>query len=1389
MFSRHLISGHLFSPARLIYKQGESPKETEKTLAENKNTLTIKDDQRRVTELNKQILAYDNNLLIAHKAKWPESALNIITQGKNKTMDELIVLLAIKRGMNETDKFYTQITPDLEGEEFLNKIEAFVQGAEALIKNFESRVYDHDYTQKRFLSYRQTILEKHFREIQNRILNPPSPLAPNLELYFRACALASRPLVRPVNFNQDRLYIAKYKGKSTGEYQEVLVDHGRRYDQFIYKGRDEMIRHKDVVEVTAPPNAPFAFKGEKDFPLAGRYLRPYCLPTLTALTTAFSKATNGYEPVISEMFRWPAYQATLGGNATKKVSTHYFANTVDFSKKRYRFPDGEVIYLGAIEEELKSSTKALNTTTDKTAKITLQGKIKDLEQKKTKFETLTNTMEQLLLAYQSQGSLMGLNEEPTFHVVFENPNIGEGKLLETGFNPNKTDQALTALQAKLKNYKASFSTNSDSPIGLLDKIYALASALEHPPCLIPPQDETYNELREKKFSLVNAIEKSVVETEKRYFDYSATLRETLQVRVMPDIQSYRDPLIDLDNLPSVRMWRSDLNNLNPIDAALLEEEFQKSLTKYLDLLLDGNLPEVAPSLPAVAKTPKEKIETVKPTSLDLPAAKKLIELALNYISDTISPALNKEIADLKRRPRSSAMQEKLQDKLKGQQILNSLLTDKNSFSNSNYLALMIKESWLDPKARSSSDAKGLFQLRPIGEQEVVKYFSYTAASIFDPSQNTVCGILFLARSRYHYAKLANFNHLPDNQNFLLTCALYNKGYNNVSLLWDALKVHDYQQFEAELSKAMCAQLKISSTPPKRKKDLEYGVSYLEYAGVTAYLDQKNKNLLAKPLLIQGKPIINAQKEKITLGQAGEMLRYARVIEGIANLADNDLNELLYLKTARKYLYPTPNFVTVEKGKGFWSAILGNAAYKKYLEQEINLDNDTVVEVILDFNRRYNPLKGSDGKILNDETSNLPIDGHIFIPNIDYYRAYLNGAFEPASAAPVTSSILPPSLPAPAASNGSILETFPPTPSSSLGLPLPPEPILESSETLDKVTPGQYVRRRGNTWIRDVASMKKGALKFKPTTFSAHPRWDATNCGPRTLRTMGQNIPLERVEYIILHSTASSTSRDTVDNKKAHFVIEPDGQIRYLIPIDKKTIATNKVAPHAGVSAWDHLSKNLKPGSLNRYSLGIEVVANEGQDWNSKQYAAAKALIEWLGGYFGLEKRRVLLHKQVSFSRKWGRGYKRDPYGKKASNYPAEIFNQFGLPDNSKLLDLPVARNEFAANLTKIKTTTYHHWIWDGLHSGSDLQGKSLNPNPPHFRYDPAQLGQWKKEIEAKRTQGKIKITDYTVKKGDTLYNLAQQQHTRPEIIMAYNSLPTLSITSGQKLKIPQKDGQ
>ena len=55
--------------------------------------------------------------------------------------------------------------------------------------------------------------------------------------------------------------------------------------------------------------------------------------------------------------------------------------------------------------------------------------------------------------------------------------------------------------------------------------------------------------------------------------------------------------------------------------------------------------------------------------------------------------------------------------------------------------------------------------------------------------------------------------------------------------------------------------------------------------------------------------------------------------------------------------------------------------------------------------------------------------------------------------------------------------------------------------------------------------------------------------------------------------------------------------------------------------------------------------------------------------------------------------------------------------------------------------------------------------------------------------GKIKITDYTVKKGDTLYNLAQQQHTRPEIIMAYNSLPTLSITSGQKLKIPQKDGQ
>ena len=46
--------------------------------------------------------------------------------------------------------------------------------------------------------------------------------------------------------------------------------------------------------------------------------------------------------------------------------------------------------------------------------------------------------------------------------------------------------------------------------------------------------------------------------------------------------------------------------------------------------------------------------------------------------------------------------------------------------------------------------------------------------------------------------------------------------------------------------------------------------------------------------------------------------------------------------------------------------------------------------------------------------------------------------------------------------------------------------------------------------------------------------------------------LRDVRHIVLHSTISSDSNGIIKSHKAHFVVERDGSIKYLVPIDKDT---------------------------------------------------------------------------------------------------------------------------------------------------------------------------------------------------------------------------------------------
>lgn len=104
------------------------------------------------------------------------------------------------------------------------------------------------------------------------------------------------------------------------------------------------------------------------------------------------------------------------------------------------------------------------------------------------------------------------------------------------------------------------------------------------------------------------------------------------------------------------------------------------------------------------------------------------------------------------------------------------------------------------------------------------------------------------------------------------------------------------------------------------------------------------------------------------------------------------------------------------------------------------------------------------------------------------------------------------------------------------------------------------------------------------------------------------------------------------------------------------------------------------------------MANAGQNWSGAQFDSVENLVEWIGGYYGLEKRDVVTHKQIAADGRYGRGRKSDPY----VNDPAQFWTELNLPNGYEQLDLCVARGSTKANTGAIKGDKNHTGVWAGL---------------------------------------------------------------------------------------------
>lgn len=121
-----------------------------------------------------------------------------------------------------------------------------------------------------------------------------------------------------------------------------------------------------------------------------------------------------------------------------------------------------------------------------------------------------------------------------------------------------------------------------------------------------------------------------------------------------------------------------------------------------------------------------------------------------------------------------------------------------------------------------------------------------------------------------------------------------------------------------------------------------------------------------------------------------------------------------------------------------------------------------------------------------------------------------------------------------------------------------------------------------------------------------------------------------IGYIILHGTWMADDQAALDRLcdplakvSCHYFITQDAELYQLV-------GDERVAWHAGVSAWAHLT------GLNKYSLGIEI-SNPGEatgtPYTEEQYRALENLLRQLMQRHNIPATHVLAHSDIAPERK------------------------------------------------------------------------------------------------------------------------------------------------------------
>ena len=699
-----------------------------------------------------------------------------------------------------------------------------------------------------------------------------------------------------------------------------------------------------------------------------------------------------------------------------------------------------------------------------------------------------------------------------------------------------------------------------------------------------------------------------------------------------------------------------------------------------------------------------------------------------------------------------------------------------------YLPLMIKESRLIENAVSPSGAAGYFQLKPKAIEDVNRiFYPERGTKIFDTAvtmegvtqnslNNCIAGILFYHMCVDHYAGTPPFDKLTASERKIIGHMIFNKGFRGIKKLWELSGQKNYAAFEKKLADELAVQLGASVGPQVVVRDQAnyMNVDYKEYPAIKKYLElySQNSSLLKQPFKVNG------TETGLTLAQAGEVLRYGRIIEGVENHGKLKLTQ----PCAAPETEPDDNGTSdnyeideIQKDHGLWSmadklmqecqadGMEGFEDLQTHIERQSM--REILIEAIIDFNMANNP----EFKNVPDDVTKYVFKAgtKIFIPNKKYIEFVIKGLGEKAKedAAKVKKDYEKPE-----------------TKEALKTIPVYTDPLEEAKAKTQTPLKNKKYPPLDNPEGAPTALEEKDIpiyVNAKGESELATSRWHLTDRHGRKLKEPRKETPELRTEtkYIILHSTISSNGDDAKKSKKAHYVVEKDGSITYVLNHRYYLNHAGRTEDTTAQARWNG------DDEISKKSIGIEVVAQKGEEWNAEQYDAIKRLVHLMGSIYKIDAKNVLTHSQVAMATYTGgrcRGRKSDPI-----NINWALLD---LPDNSKLVDQDVALGLVSPNFGEIaEQSKTEEGDWYGYR-----EDKLVGLRAAAAIAEKSGRAFWRKTSAPKPTEARERhpFKIYKVRKGDTLSRIADKQKTTVAQIKKDNpSIKGDTIFPGMMLKI------